>query len=105
WGYRFDVFRDTHFDRSVVYEFHAYWAEPKPEIFEAHLQFSQQHDVPIFLGKWGRTPTNGSRASGARSTSTRSAGRSGPISAWTRQEACEASPSRLIGTISSPIRL
>lgn len=53
WGYNLDMFDRPHFDPKLVYTFHTYWSEPSESAFQPLLQFSQKHDVPIFLGESG----------------------------------------------------
>jgi hypothetical protein len=53
WGYNLDMFDKPRFDPKLVYTFHTYWSEPSDSAFQSLLQFSRNHDVPVFLGESG----------------------------------------------------
>ena len=52
WSGNFDVFEEL-FDDNVVYEFHKYWFEVKPEAIQSYLDFRDTHQVPIYVGETG----------------------------------------------------
>jgi hypothetical protein len=48
----FDVFGPP-FDDKLVYEFHKYWFEVKHEAIQEYIDFSERHNVPIYIGETG----------------------------------------------------
>jgi hypothetical protein len=41
------------FDKNVAYTFHKYWMPPKLAALQPYLDFSVQHNVPVFIGETG----------------------------------------------------
>lgn len=52
WGGDFGVFEEI-LDRNVVYEFHKYWFEVNQESVQFYIDFSEKHQVPIYIGETG----------------------------------------------------
>jgi hypothetical protein len=52
WSTNFDVFGPP-FDDKLVYEFHKYWFEVKHEAIQEYIDFSERHNVPIYIGETG----------------------------------------------------
>ncbi|MEQ9168465.1 MAG: cellulase family glycosylhydrolase, partial [Fulvivirga sp.] len=52
WAGNFDVFESI-FDDNVVYEFHKYWFDVNQEAVQTYVDFSNKHNVPIYIGETG----------------------------------------------------
>ena len=52
WSGNFDVFQEM-IDDNVVYEFHKYWFDVNQNAVQNYVDFSNQHQVPIYLGESG----------------------------------------------------
>ena len=52
WSGNFDVFKEM-IDDNVVYEFHKYWFDVNQNAVQNYVDFSNQHQVPIYLGESG----------------------------------------------------
>lgn len=52
WSGNFDVFEEI-IDNNTVYEFHKYWFDVNQEAIQKFLDFSSQHNVPIYIGETG----------------------------------------------------
>jgi len=52
WSTNFDVFEEI-IDNNIVYEFHKYWFDVKQEEIQLYLDFSEKHQVPIYIGETG----------------------------------------------------
>lgn len=52
WSTNFDVFEEI-IDDNIVYEFHKYWFDVKQEEIQLYLDFSEKHQVPIYIGETG----------------------------------------------------
>ncbi|MDW5287552.1 glycoside hydrolase family 5 protein [Formosa sp. PL04] len=52
WSTNFDVFEDI-VDDNIVYEFHKYWFEVQQEEVQLYVDFSAEHQVPIYVGETG----------------------------------------------------
>lgn len=52
WGGDFGVFEEI-LDNNVVYEFHKYWFEVNQESVQFYVDFSEKHQVPIYIGETG----------------------------------------------------
>lgn len=52
WSGNFDVFKEI-IDNNVVYEFHKYWFDVNQSAVQTYVDFSNQHQVPIYLGESG----------------------------------------------------
>ncbi|HQV36467.1 MAG: cellulase family glycosylhydrolase [Flavobacterium sp.] len=52
WGGNFGVFEEI-LDNNVVYEFHKYWFDVNQESVQFYVDFSEKHDVPIYIGETG----------------------------------------------------
>ena len=52
WDSNFSVFGKP-FDANVAYTFHKYWTAPDESVLKQYLDFSERHDVPIWLGESG----------------------------------------------------
>jgi len=52
WSGNFDVFQEM-IDDNVVYEFHKYWFDVNQNAVQTYVDFSNQHQVPIYLGESG----------------------------------------------------
>ncbi|HEY9115117.1 MAG TPA: cellulase family glycosylhydrolase, partial [Bacteroidales bacterium] len=52
WSTNFDVFEEI-IDDNIVYEFHKYWFDVKQEEIQTYLDFSEKHQVPIYIGETG----------------------------------------------------
>ena len=52
WDTNFKVFGPP-FDDKLAYTFHKYWFEVKQEAVQEYVDFSQKHNVPIWMGESG----------------------------------------------------
>ena len=52
WSGNFNVFKEM-IDDNVVYEFHKYWFDVNQNAVQNYVDFSNQHQVPIYLGESG----------------------------------------------------
>lgn len=52
WGGDFGVFNEI-LDNNVVYEFHKYWFDVNQESVQFYIDFSEKHQVPIYIGETG----------------------------------------------------
>lgn len=52
WNSNFRVFGPP-FDRKSVYTFHKYWTEPTEEVIREYVDYSEKHDVPLYMGESG----------------------------------------------------
>ncbi|HAG15530.1 MAG TPA: glycosyl hydrolase family 5 [Bacteroidales bacterium] len=52
WSGNFDVFEEI-IDDNVVYEFHKYWFDVNQGAIQSYLDFSNRHQVPIYIGETG----------------------------------------------------
>jgi len=52
WSGNFDVFKEM-IDDNVVYEFHKYWFDVNQNAVQNYVDFSNQNQVPIYLGESG----------------------------------------------------
>ncbi len=52
WSGNFEVFKEL-IDDNVVYEFHKYWFEVNQGAVQNYVDFSEKHQVPIYLGESG----------------------------------------------------
>jgi len=52
WDTNFKVFGPP-FDEQLVYTFHKYWMEVKQEAIQEYVDFSNKHDVPVWMGESG----------------------------------------------------
>lgn len=52
WSGNFDVFEEI-LDDNTVYEFHKYWFEVNQEAVQQYVDFSEKHQVPIYIGETG----------------------------------------------------
>lgn len=52
WSGNFEVFKEI-IDDNVVYEFHKYWFDVNQSAVQTYVDFSNQHQVPIYLGESG----------------------------------------------------
>ena len=52
WAGDFGVFESI-LDNNVVYEFHKYWFDINQESVQKYLDFSNKHNVPIYIGETG----------------------------------------------------
>ena len=52
WSGNFDVFKEM-IDDNVVYEFHKYWFDVNQNAVQTYVDFSNQNQVPIYLGESG----------------------------------------------------
>lgn len=52
WDSNFKVFGPP-FDQKLVYTFHKYWMDVKQEAIQEYLDFSNRHNVPIWMGESG----------------------------------------------------
>ncbi len=52
WDSNFKVFGPP-FDSNVMYTFHKYWTDPKPEAIREYLDFRERYNVPVWLGESG----------------------------------------------------
>jgi aryl-phospho-beta-D-glucosidase BglC (GH1 family) len=52
WNSNFRVFGPP-FDRNSVYTFHKYWTEPTEEVIREYVDYSEKHDVPLYMGESG----------------------------------------------------
>jgi adenylate kinase family enzyme len=52
WSGNFDVFEEL-IDDNIVYEFHKYWFDVNQEAIQQYINFSNQHQVPIYIGETG----------------------------------------------------
>ena len=52
WSGNFDVFQEM-IDDNVVYEFHKYWFDVNQNAVQTYVDFSNQNQVPIYLGESG----------------------------------------------------
>jgi endoglucanase len=52
WSGNFDVFKEI-IDDNIVYEFHKYWFEVNQDAIQNYVDFSNKHQVPIYLGESG----------------------------------------------------
>ncbi len=52
WSSTFDMFGPP-WTRNLAYTFHSFWASTKRDSIQRHLNFSERHDVPLFIGETG----------------------------------------------------
>jgi len=52
WSGNFDVFEEI-VDDNTVYEFHKYWFDVNQEAIQTYIDFSEKHQVPIYVGETG----------------------------------------------------
>ena len=52
WSGNFDVFEEI-LDDNTVYEFHKYWFDVNQEAIQQYVDFSEKHQVPIYIGETG----------------------------------------------------
>lgn len=52
WNTNFDIFENP-FEVNLVYEFHKYWMPVIKSEIQAYLNYSNEYDVPIYLGESG----------------------------------------------------
>lgn len=52
WAGDFGVFERI-LDDNIVYEFHKYWFEVNQESVQKYVDFSEKHNVPIYIGETG----------------------------------------------------
>jgi len=52
WSGNFDVFEEI-IDDNTVYEFHKYWFDVNQEAIQTYIDFSEKHQVPIYVGETG----------------------------------------------------
>ena len=52
WNSNFRVFGPP-LDSRSVYTFHKYWTEPTEEVIREYLEYSEKHDVPLYMGESG----------------------------------------------------
>ncbi|MGI4750832.1 MAG: glycoside hydrolase family 5 protein [Janthinobacterium lividum] len=52
WDGNFSVF-GAPFDPKLVYTFHTYWTDVKQEVIQKYIDFSNQYNVPIYIGETG----------------------------------------------------
>ena len=52
WNTNFKVFGPP-FDSRLAYTFHKYWMEVKQEAVQEYVDFSQKHNVPLYMGESG----------------------------------------------------
>jgi hypothetical protein len=52
WNTNFTMFGEP-FDDNLVYTFHKYWMPPVQEQIQDYVDFSNKHDVPIWMGESG----------------------------------------------------
>jgi len=52
WDTNFKVFGPP-FDDKLAYTFHKYWMEVKQEAVQEYVDFSQKHNVPLYMGESG----------------------------------------------------
>ena len=52
WSSSFEMF-DPPFAANLAYTYHSFWASTKRDSIQRHLNFSNLHNVPLFLGETG----------------------------------------------------
>jgi len=52
WNTNFKVFGPP-FDNRLAYTFHKYWTEPTQAVIQEYLDFSDQYNVPLWMGESG----------------------------------------------------
>jgi hypothetical protein len=52
WNTNFKMFGEP-FDDNLVYTFHKYWMPPVQEQIQEYVDFSNKHNVPIWMGESG----------------------------------------------------
>lgn len=52
WSGNFDVFEEI-VDDNTVYEFHKYWFDVNQGAIQTYIDFSEKHQVPIYVGETG----------------------------------------------------
>jgi len=52
WSSSFDMFGPP-FATNLAYTYHSFWASPKRDSIQRHLNFSDRYNVPLFLGETG----------------------------------------------------
>lgn len=52
WSGNFDVFEEM-MGENIVYEFHKYWFDVNQEAIQMYVDFSNKHQVPIYIGETG----------------------------------------------------
>ena len=52
WSGNFDVFEEI-IDDNTVYEFHKYWFDVNQGAIQTYIDFSEKHQVPIYVGETG----------------------------------------------------
>jgi endoglucanase len=52
WDSNFKIF-GAPFDKKLVYTFHKYWTDTTQEVIQEYVDFSNQHNVPIWMGESG----------------------------------------------------
>jgi endoglucanase len=52
WNNNFKIF-GTPFDKNLLYEFHKYWFEVKPEAIQEYVDFRDKFNVPVYMGESG----------------------------------------------------
>ncbi|MEW6127850.1 MAG: glycoside hydrolase family 5 protein [Acidobacteriota bacterium] len=52
WNSNFKIFNQP-FDDNLAYTFHKYWTEPTQSVIQEYLDFSNQYQVPLWMGESG----------------------------------------------------
>src|SRR6185437_14295922 len=52
WSSSFEMFGPP-FAANLAYTYHSFWASPKRDSIQRHLNFSDRYNVPLFLGETG----------------------------------------------------
>jgi endoglucanase len=52
WAGNFKIF-GAPFDKNLLYEFHKYWFDVKPDAVQEYVDFRDQYNVPVYLGESG----------------------------------------------------
>jgi hypothetical protein len=52
WSSSFDMFGPP-FAANLAYTYHSFWASPRRDSIQRHLDFSDRYNVPLFLGETG----------------------------------------------------
>lgn len=52
WDTNFKVFGKP-FDDKLVYNFHKYWTEPTQDVIQEYIDFSNKHNVPLWMSESG----------------------------------------------------
>ena len=61
WNTNFKIF-DAPFDKNLVYEFHKYWFDVKPEAISDYIEFRNRYNIPVYLGESGENNDDWVRA-------------------------------------------